>query len=377
MDTVEQRLDMVRAIEDYGLTATEAAQLWGVSRETWHKWRRRYDSEGIAGLADDGHGLALPGFRAPEGLPQNLELRASSHEAGEAACRSLESAAGGLGVHELEQFDRLRESLDRDEAKGFEVQVAFGQADERVCDQDRAGTGELLQTPGEVSRLADGGVVHREVVANVTDDYLARIQPDPDLRDNPVRALELVSKRTNGLLHPECGVARTDRVILVRDRRPEQRHDAVAHNLVHRALEAMHGVDHAIEDRVEEGARLLGVAVGEKLEGPLQVGQQHGDLFALSLERLPALEDLCSQEGRWLRLREASSTAGGLGDGPAASAAEFRVEPVGELADGADVHERGPACGAEAAPVGILSSTLRTQHVGPPGRPSRCRRDSR
>src|SRR5438309_11898019 len=52
MDTVEQRLDMVRAIEDYGLTATEAAQLWGVSRETWHKWRRRYDSEGIAGLAD-------------------------------------------------------------------------------------------------------------------------------------------------------------------------------------------------------------------------------------------------------------------------------------------------------------------------------------
>ena len=60
MDTVEQRLDMVRAIEDYGLTATEAAQLWGVSRETWHKWRRRYDSEGIAGLearaADHTHG---------------------------------------------------------------------------------------------------------------------------------------------------------------------------------------------------------------------------------------------------------------------------------------------------------------------------------
>jgi transposase InsO family protein len=52
MDAMEQRLDMVRAVEDYGLTVTEAAQLWGVSRETWHKWRRRYVAEGLAGLAD-------------------------------------------------------------------------------------------------------------------------------------------------------------------------------------------------------------------------------------------------------------------------------------------------------------------------------------
>ena len=67
MDTVEQRLDMVRAIEDYGLTATEAAQLWGVSRETWHKWRRRYDSEGIAGLADRS--------TRPKNFPSRIEGR--------------------------------------------------------------------------------------------------------------------------------------------------------------------------------------------------------------------------------------------------------------------------------------------------------------
>jgi transposase InsO family protein len=52
VDVVEQRLDMVRAVEEYGLTVTEAAALWGVSRETWHKWRRRYEAEGIDGLAD-------------------------------------------------------------------------------------------------------------------------------------------------------------------------------------------------------------------------------------------------------------------------------------------------------------------------------------
>ena len=49
---MEQRLDMVLAPERYGLTVTEAAALWGVSRQTWHVWRRRYDAEGVAGLAD-------------------------------------------------------------------------------------------------------------------------------------------------------------------------------------------------------------------------------------------------------------------------------------------------------------------------------------
>jgi transposase InsO family protein len=52
VDAVEQRLDMVRAVEEYGLTVTEAAALWGVSRETWHQWRRRFEAEGVAGLSD-------------------------------------------------------------------------------------------------------------------------------------------------------------------------------------------------------------------------------------------------------------------------------------------------------------------------------------
>src|SRR5438270_6168253 len=52
VDVVAQRLERVRAVEDYGLTVTEAAALWGVSRETWHLWRRRYEAEGVDGLAD-------------------------------------------------------------------------------------------------------------------------------------------------------------------------------------------------------------------------------------------------------------------------------------------------------------------------------------
>jgi hypothetical protein len=48
------------------------------------------------------------------------------------------------------------------------------------------------------------------------------------------------------------GAARADGVIFVRERRAEQRHDAVAHHLVHRAFVAMHGFHHPLEDGIEE-----------------------------------------------------------------------------------------------------------------------------
>jgi transposase InsO family protein len=49
---VEQRLDMVTAPERFGLTVTEVAQLWGVSRPTYYFWKDRYEAEGLAGLED-------------------------------------------------------------------------------------------------------------------------------------------------------------------------------------------------------------------------------------------------------------------------------------------------------------------------------------
>ena len=53
-------------------------------------------------------------------------------------------------------------------------------------------------------------------------------------------------------------------MVLVRERRPEQRHDAVAHHLVDGALVTVDGLHHVLEDRVEELACLLGIAVGEQ-----------------------------------------------------------------------------------------------------------------
>ena len=81
-------------------------------------------------------------------------------------------------------------------------------------------------------------------------------------------------------------------MILMGERRAEERHDPVAHDLVHGALVAVDGLHHAFEHGVEELLRILGVAVGKQLHRALDIGEQHGDLLALTLEGCPGGEDL-------------------------------------------------------------------------------------
>jgi hypothetical protein len=46
----------------------------------------------------------------------------------------------------------------------------------------------------------------------------------------------------------------------------------------------MDSLHHAFEDRIEDLPRLFGIAVREQLHRALEVGEQHGDLLALSFE---------------------------------------------------------------------------------------------
>jgi hypothetical protein len=72
-------------------------------------------------------------------------------------------------------------------------------------------------------------------------------------------------------------------VVLVGQRRAAQRHDPVAHHLVHRALVAVDGFHHPLEHGVQDLACVLGIAVGEQLHRALQIGEEHGHLLAHAL----------------------------------------------------------------------------------------------
>lgn len=52
---VEQRYDAVMAVVQGGFTVTEAAQKFGVSRESVYRWMKRYEEGGLEALAEGSH----------------------------------------------------------------------------------------------------------------------------------------------------------------------------------------------------------------------------------------------------------------------------------------------------------------------------------
>ena len=54
-------------------------------------------------------------------------------------------------------------------------------------------------------------------------------------------------------------------MVFMGNRGAEQGHNAIAQHLVHRALEAVHGVHHALQDRIEELLGLFGVEVADAI----------------------------------------------------------------------------------------------------------------
>ena len=87
-------------------------------------------------------------------------------------------------------------------------------------------------------------------------------------------------------------------MVLVRERRAEERHDAVAHHLVDRAFVAVDRLHHALEDGVEQPASLLGIAVGEELHRALEIREEDGDLLALADHRGARGQDLVGEVRR-------------------------------------------------------------------------------
>ena len=155
--------------------------------------------------------------------------------------------------------------------------MAIGQPPGGLGDHGGARARQLLHAGGEVRGLSHRGVLDVEVAADGAHDDLAGVDADPDLHVEALPPPDVFGVLRDGALHPQRRVAGAYRVILVGDRRAEQRHDPVAHHLVDGALEAMDGFHQALDDRVEQRARVLGIAVDEELQRSLQVGEEDGD----------------------------------------------------------------------------------------------------
>jgi transposase len=52
VDIIENRYRIIIEPERSGKTISDVCIAFGVSRQTWYKWKRRYDAYGIDGLKD-------------------------------------------------------------------------------------------------------------------------------------------------------------------------------------------------------------------------------------------------------------------------------------------------------------------------------------
>jgi hypothetical protein len=136
-----------------------------------------------------------------------------------------------------------------------------------------------------------------QVVANSAHYHLARVQPDADLDVEPLLPSQLLGIPPDGRLHVQGRIARPYRVVLMGHGGAKQGHDAVAHDLVHRALITVHGRHHAFEHRIEELAGLFRIPIRQEFHRALEVGKQHGDLFALAFQGAAGQDDLLGEIG--------------------------------------------------------------------------------
>ncbi len=249
-----------------------------------------------AGLADHAHQLALAALGGGQQLAEPTQLAVAAHEASERALGDalLGRAVGGQ-AEELVGGDRIALALDGEAAGGKEPHLAAHQARGGFGDQDLAGGGGLLEPRRHVGGVAHRRVVHAQVVADRADHDEAGVESHAHLElgaaaDAGVGAA--VAQRTPD---GDRRGHRPPRVVLVGQRRAEQRHEAVAEELVDRALVAVDLAHRQLEEAVEQRVHALGPdPLGER-RGVGDVAEQHGDLLALALQGRARGQDALGQ----------------------------------------------------------------------------------
>ena len=148
-------------------------------------------------------------------------------------------------------------------------------------------------------------------------------------------------------------------MVLVRDRRAEERHDAVAGELVHRALEAVHPLGEELEEAIEDVVPLLGIELLGVLHRALHVGEEHRDLLALALERGTGAEDLLGEMRRGIRCGRSLSESRSSRQRGAAAPAELLARLDGPAARRTRAAEAAATLRAEAAVKAVAMTARR------------------
>src|SRR5262249_25553069 len=128
---------------------------------------------------------------------------------------------------------------------------------------DTARGGELFHTRRQVGGLADGGVIHVQVVTNRSHHDFPRVEPHACLHLQAVGAADFLSVAVHGGLHGQGPRTGPHHVVFVGHWGTEERHDTVTKYLVHGALVAVHRLHHDVECRIEQPPGLFRIEIAD------------------------------------------------------------------------------------------------------------------
>jgi hypothetical protein len=244
------------------------------------------------GFSDNTNDLAITRVSLRERSFERTKIVVSPDEAREPSrLRDVEPRAHCANSLQLEDGHGLTDTLDVEFAKVAQLKIALHQIRDVRRQIAGIGRGQALHPSSQPHRVALRGVIHAQVVADLAHDDLTRVESNPNGEADSLLALELARVGAKLLTEPERRVARPLRVILVRNRRAKEGHDAVAEILVDRPLEAVHALRQDFEEAIENAVPFFGVELFGELHRAGDVREEHGDVLALSFERRARLQD--------------------------------------------------------------------------------------
>ena len=257
-----------------------------------------------AGLAQHRYHPAVPLERAPQRRLERGGLLLPPDEAREAPpAGDLEPRPERADAAQLIDPERVPHPLQREAAEVLEVEVPCDQRRRVLGQVDLPGLGEPLHALCEAHRVALRRVVHAQIVSDRADDHLPRIEPYADREVETLGAAELAPVAPERFAEMQRRMACALRMILVRDRRAEERHDPIAGELVDGALEAVDALREDAEEAVEDAMPCLWIDLFGQIHRALHVGEQDRHLLPLAMECAAVGEDLLGQMARGVRAR--------------------------------------------------------------------------
>ncbi len=136
-------------------------------------------------------------------------------------------------------------------------------------------------------RLAQGRVFDIQIIIYGPNHHLAGVHADSDLQSRFLGLAELSPVTPHFLLHRQSCVAGAQRVVFMRQRRTEKRHDAVTQHLIDGSFITMNRVHHDMKHRIDDLLGLLGIEAFHKAGGTSNVCEQNRHLLAFSFKGMP------------------------------------------------------------------------------------------